>query len=104
MYVLATTRAKVAKPQSSRRGGNLTEEGVKSIAVGHIRRKLGVAAVKQGYRSPFQKFGFKKIEKFGPFSGHFSPKFRLFSGQNYKNRAKFGRPPRHSYLTELDIG
>ena len=44
--VLATSRAKVAEPQSSRRGGNLTEEGVKSMAVGHIRRKLGVAAVK----------------------------------------------------------
>ena len=44
--VLATSRARVAEPLSSRRGGNLTEEGVKSLAVGHIRRKLGVAAVK----------------------------------------------------------
>ena len=39
--VLGTRRAKVAEPQSIRIGGNLTQEGVKSMAVGHIRRKLG---------------------------------------------------------------
>ena len=44
---LATSRAKVAEPHSSRRGGNLTEEGVKSMWLwGYIRRKLGVAAIK----------------------------------------------------------
>ena len=43
---LATSGAKVTEPQSSRRGGNLTEEGVKSMAVGYISRKLGVAAIK----------------------------------------------------------
>ena len=43
---LATSRARVAEPQSGRRGRNLTEEGVKSLAVSFIRRKLGVAAVR----------------------------------------------------------
>ena len=43
---LATSRARVAEPQSGRRGRNLTEEGVKSLAVGFIRRKLAVVAVK----------------------------------------------------------
>ena len=31
----------VTEPQSCRRGGNLTEEGVKSMAGGYIRRKGG---------------------------------------------------------------
>jgi hypothetical protein len=43
---LATSRALVAEPQARRRGGTLTEEGVKALAVGFIRRRLGVAAVK----------------------------------------------------------
>ena len=44
---LATSRARIADPQSrGRRGQTLTEEGIKSIAVGYIRRKLGIAAVK----------------------------------------------------------
>ena len=44
---LASSRAKIAQPQSrGRRGQVLSEEGVKSLAVGHIRRKLGIAAVK----------------------------------------------------------
>ena len=47
MDVLATNRAKVAEPHSSRRGGNLIKEGVKSMAVGHISGKLGVAAIKK---------------------------------------------------------
>ena len=38
---LATNRAKVALPQSSRRGGSLPEERVKSLKVGYITRKLG---------------------------------------------------------------
>ena len=44
---LATSRAQIGDPQArSRRGTALTEEGVKSIAVGYIRRKLGITAVK----------------------------------------------------------
>ena len=44
---LATSRAQIGEPQArSRRGTTLTEQGIKSMAVGYIRRKLGVAAVK----------------------------------------------------------
>ena len=43
---LASSRARVTEPQARRRGGNLSEEGVKALAVGFIRRRLGVAAVK----------------------------------------------------------
>ena len=43
---LATSRARVAEPQSGKRGKTLTEEGVKALAVGYIRRRLSVAAVK----------------------------------------------------------
>ena len=44
---LATSRAQVGEPQArSRKGDILTEEGVKALAVGYIRRKLGIAAVK----------------------------------------------------------
>ena len=43
---LATSRAKVAEPQARKKGKSLSEEGVKSLAVGFIRRRLGVAAVK----------------------------------------------------------
>ena len=44
---LATSRAKVAAPQTrGRRGQVLTEEGLKGLAVGYIRRKLSIAAVK----------------------------------------------------------
>ena len=44
---LATSRAKVAQPQSrGRKGKILSEEGVKAMAVGFIRRRLGVAAVR----------------------------------------------------------
>ena len=43
---LATSRARVAEPQTSKRGNRLTEEGVKALVVGHIRKTLSVAAVK----------------------------------------------------------
>ena len=43
---LATSRARVAEPQTGKRGKTLTEQGVKAMAVGYIRRRLGVAAVK----------------------------------------------------------
>ena len=47
MEELATSRARIADPQTrGRRGQTLTEEGIKSLAVGYIRRKLGIAAVK----------------------------------------------------------
>ena len=44
---LATSRAQIGDPQArSRRGTALTEQGIKSLAVGYVRRKLGIAAVK----------------------------------------------------------
>ena len=44
---LATSRSQIGDPQArSKRGNVLTEQGVKSLAVGYIRRKLGIAAVK----------------------------------------------------------
>ena len=44
---LATSRARVAAPQArGRKGKILAEEGVKAMAVGYIRRRLGVAAVR----------------------------------------------------------
>ena len=44
---LASSRARVADPQArGRRGQILSEEGVKSLAVGYIRRKLGIASVR----------------------------------------------------------
>ena len=43
---LATSRALVAEPQARRKGGRMSEEGVKSLAVGYIRRRLSVAAVR----------------------------------------------------------
>ena len=44
---MATSRAKVADPQARKKGGKvMSEEGVKSLAVGFIRRRLGVAAIK----------------------------------------------------------
>ena len=43
---LATSRARVAEPQSRNKGGVLTEEGVKALAVGFIRRRLSIAAVR----------------------------------------------------------
>ena len=44
---LATSRARVADPQSrGKRGNMLSEEGIKGLAVGFIRRKLSVASVK----------------------------------------------------------
>ena len=44
---LATSRARIGDPQArSKRGALLTEEGIKSMAVGYIRRKLGITAVK----------------------------------------------------------
>jgi hypothetical protein len=42
---MATSRARVAEPQTSRRGDRLTEESVRALAVGHIRNTLSVAAV-----------------------------------------------------------
>ena len=46
MDALATSRARVAEPQTGKRGKTLSEEGVKALAVGYIRRRLGVAAIK----------------------------------------------------------
>ena len=43
---LATSRARVAEPQTRKRGDRLTEEGVKALAVGHIRKTLSVPAVR----------------------------------------------------------
>ena len=44
---LATIRARIGDPQArSRRGTLLTEQGVKSLAVGYIRRNLGIVAIK----------------------------------------------------------
>ena len=44
--MLATSRARVAEPQTSRRGDMLTEEGVRALAVSHIRKTLSVAGVR----------------------------------------------------------
>ena len=44
---LATSRARIADPQSKgKRGNQLTEAGIKGLAVGFIRRKLSIASVK----------------------------------------------------------
>ena len=44
---IATSRAKVADPQTrGKKGYVLSPEGVKSLAVGYIGRRLSVAAVK----------------------------------------------------------
>ena len=43
---LASSRARIADSQRGRRGQILSEEGVKGLAVGYIRRKLSIAAVK----------------------------------------------------------
>ena len=44
---IASSRAKIADPQKrSKKGLEYTEEGIKSMAVGYIRRKLGIMAVK----------------------------------------------------------
>ena len=43
---IATSRARVAEPQARRKGGHLTEEGIKAMAVGYIRRRLSVCGVK----------------------------------------------------------
>ena len=44
---MATSRANVADPQARKKGSKvMSEEGIKSLAVGFIRRRLGVAAVK----------------------------------------------------------
>ena len=44
---LATSRARIADPQTrGTRGQTLSEEGIKGLAVGYIRRKLGIANVK----------------------------------------------------------
>ena len=41
--MLATSRARVADPQArGRRGQTLSEEGVRAIAVGYIRRKISI--------------------------------------------------------------
>ena len=58
---LATSRARVAEPQTSRRGDRLTEEGVRALAVGYIRRRLSVAAVKA---QSFSLLG--RLEGLGP--------------------------------------
>ena len=47
MEALASSRAKIGEPQArTRRGTIMTEEGIKSLAVGYIRRKLGITSVK----------------------------------------------------------
>ena len=44
---MATSRARIAEPQTRKRGAKrLTEEGIKSMAVGFIRQRLSVAGVK----------------------------------------------------------
>ena len=44
---LACSRAQVCEPQARGRNGNtLTEDGIKAMAVGHIRRKLRITALK----------------------------------------------------------
>ena len=44
---LATSRAQIGDPQArTKRGDIMTEEGIKSMAVGYIRRKLGIISVK----------------------------------------------------------
>ena len=43
---LATSRASVAPQTRGRKGQTLTEEGLKSLAVGYLRRKISIAAVK----------------------------------------------------------
>ena len=44
---LASSRARIADPQTrGKKGQILSEEGIKSLAVGYIRRKLSIAAVK----------------------------------------------------------
>ena len=44
---MASSRARIADPQTrGRKGQVLSEEGIKSLAVGYIRRKLSIAAVK----------------------------------------------------------
>ena len=44
---MAFSRARIDDPQTrGRRGQLLSEEGIKSLAFGYIRRKLGIAAVK----------------------------------------------------------
>ena len=41
---IASSRARVADPQArGRRGQILSEEGIKSLAVGYIPQKLGIA-------------------------------------------------------------
>ena len=44
--MLASSRARIAEPQTSRRGDKLTEEGVRALAISHIRKTLSVAAVR----------------------------------------------------------
>ena len=44
--MLASCRARIAEPQTSRRGDKLTEEGVRALAISHIRKTLSVAAVR----------------------------------------------------------
>ena len=43
---MATSRVRVALPQTGRRGATSSEEGEKALAVSHIRRRVLVAAVK----------------------------------------------------------
>ena len=44
---LASSRARIADPQTrGRKGQVLSEEGIKGLAVGYIRRKLSIASVK----------------------------------------------------------
>ena len=51
----------MAEPQTSRRGDLLTEEGVRALAVGYVRRRLSVAAVKA---QSFSLLG--RLEGLGP--------------------------------------
>ena len=47
---MATSRVRVAVPQTGRKGAKRSEDGEKALAVSHIRRRVSVAAVKaQGH-------------------------------------------------------
>ena len=59
--ILATSRARVAEPQTNRRGKSLSGKGVEGLAVGFIRRRLGIAAIKAQCHSLLHR-----VETLGP--------------------------------------
>ena len=74
---IATSRAKVAAPQSrGKKGVLLSEEGIKGLAVGFIRRKLGVAAVKAQCSSLLGR-----LEGIGPSASAAANRRSLAAGQ-----------------------